>query len=72
MRYIRSFALFWWDCIVGDDYRVALSVVVLLAATAVLSHAGVAAWWLVPVGVALTLAVSVFAVGRRSRRTPGG
>ena len=68
MRYIRAFALFWWDFIVGDDYRVALSVVVLLAATAVLSHAGVAAWWLVPVGVVLTLAVSVFTVARRSRQ----
>ena len=66
MRYIRSFALFWWDFIVGDDYRVALSVVVLLSATAVLSHNGVAAWWLVPAGVAVTLAVSVFSVARRS------
>jgi hypothetical protein len=66
MRYIRSFALFWWDFIVGDDYRVALSVVVLLSATAVLSHAGVALWWLVPIGVVLTLAVSVFSVARRS------
>jgi hypothetical protein len=66
MGYIRSFALFWWDFIVGDDYRVALSVVVLLSATAVLSHAGVGAWWLVPIGVAVTLAVSVFSVARRS------
>jgi hypothetical protein len=66
MRHIRSFALFWWDFIVGDDYRVALGVVVLLSATAVLSHAGVAAWWLLPVGVVLTLAVSVFSVARHS------
>jgi hypothetical protein len=66
MRHIRSFALFWWDFIVGDDYRVALSVVLLLSATAVLSHAGVAAWWLVPIGVVVTLAVSVFSVARRS------
>jgi hypothetical protein len=66
MRYIRSFALFWWDFIVGDDYRVALSVVVLLSATAVLSHAGVAVWWLLPTGVVLTLAVSVFSVARRN------
>ncbi len=66
MGYIRSFALFWWDFIVGDDYRVAFSVVVLLSATAVLSHVGVGAWWLVPIGVVLTLAGSVFSVARRS------
>jgi hypothetical protein len=71
MRYIRSFALFWWDFIVGDDYRVALSVVVLLSATAVLSHNGVAAWWLVPSGVVVTLAVSVFSVARRRGQRDG-
>jgi hypothetical protein len=71
MRYIRSFALFWWDFIVGDDYRVALSVVVLLSATAVFSHNGVAVWWLVPSGVVVTLAVSVFSVARRSGQRDG-
>ena len=72
MRHARAFALFWWDFIVGDDYRIALGVIVLLAATEVLSRAGVAAWWLLPLGVVTMLAVSVFSVarrlGRRSRR----
>jgi hypothetical protein len=68
MRYLRGLALFWWDFIVGDDYRIALTVVVLLTATALLSRAGLAAWWLVPVGVLLMLATSVFSVARRTAR----
>jgi hypothetical protein len=68
MRHARAFALFWWDFIVGDDYRIALGVIVLLAATEVLSRAGIAAWWLLPLGVVTMLAMSVFSVARRSDR----
>ena len=38
-RRVRAFGLFWWDFIVGDDYRIALGVVVALGITAVLSRA---------------------------------
>jgi hypothetical protein len=65
MRYIRSFGLFWWDFIVGDDWRVALGVGVALALTALLTHDGVNAWWLLPVAVALLLADSVRRASRR-------
>jgi hypothetical protein len=68
MRHARAFALFWWDFIVGDDYRIALGVIVLLAATEVLSRDGVAAWWLLPLGVVTMLAMSVLSVARRSGR----
>ncbi len=68
MRHVRAFALFWWDFIVGDDYRIAVAVVLLLAATALLSRAGFAVWWLLPAGVLLMLATSVFTVARRARR----
>jgi hypothetical protein len=66
MRHVRAFALFWWDFIVGDDYRIALAVVVLLAATALLNRAGVGVWWLLPLGVVTMLGVSVFSEARRS------
>jgi hypothetical protein len=65
MRYIKSFGLFWWDFIVGDDWRVALGVGVALALTALLTHDGVNAWWLLPIAVALLLADSV----RRASRS---
>lgn len=59
MRYLRSFGRFWWNFIVGDDWRVAAGVAVALGLTAVLAHAGVNAWWLLPVGVALLLSWSL-------------
>jgi apolipoprotein N-acyltransferase len=68
MSRVRAFALFWWDFIVGDDYRIALGVVVLFGALAALSHAGTGWWWLAPVGVFGLLSTSVLEAGRRSRR----
>jgi hypothetical protein len=59
VKRVRSFGLFWWDFVVGDDWRVALGLVILLGATAAVVAAGVDAWWLIPVGVAAILAVSL-------------
>ncbi|WP_037571925.1 hypothetical protein [Phaeacidiphilus oryzae] len=59
MTAIRSFLLFWYDFVVGDDWRVAAGVVVALGATAGLAHAGLPAWWLLPVAVAGLLALSL-------------
>ena len=55
-----------WDFIVGDDWRGAAVVAVVLAGTAALVHvARVNAWWLMPVGV-------VFALGWSVRRATAG
>ena len=51
MSRLRAFALFWWDFIVGDDWRLAGGVVVALAGVALLVHAGLPAWWLPPLAV---------------------
>jgi hypothetical protein len=59
MRLLRSFGLFWWDFVVGDDWRAAAGVGLAIAATAVLVASGVDAWWLIPVGVAAVLALSL-------------
>jgi hypothetical protein len=67
MKYIRSFALFWWNFVVGDDWRVAAGLAVALAGTWLLAHHGVNAWWLLPVAVALILVESV----RRESRGGG-
>jgi len=55
MKYIRSFGAFWWNFIVGDDWRVAAGLAVALALTALLAHHGVNAWWLLPAAVAVLL-----------------
>ncbi|MBV9023216.1 MAG: hypothetical protein JO362_05335 [Streptomycetaceae bacterium] len=68
MKWLRSFALFWYDFIVGDDWRVAVGVAVTLAVTAGLAHSGVNAWWLLPVAVAALLGASLWRVVAASRR----
>jgi hypothetical protein len=55
VRFLR----FWWDFVVGDDWRAALGVVIALGATAALVAAGLNAWWLMPVGIAAVLFVSL-------------
>jgi hypothetical protein len=55
MRFLR----FWWDFVVGDDWRAAAGVVIALGATAGIVAAGVDAWWLMPVAVAAVLFVSL-------------
>jgi hypothetical protein len=59
MKYVRAFGRFWWDFIVGDDWRVAAGVAAALGLTALLTHEGVNAWWLLPVAVAVMLALSL-------------
>jgi hypothetical protein len=59
-RWLRSFGAFWYDFIVGDDWRGAVAVALGLAATALLVHvAGVNAWWLMPVCVIAALGWSL-------------
>ena len=59
MRYVRSFARFWWNFIVGDDWRVAAGLAVALGLTSLLTHNGVNAWWLLPLAIAFLLADSL-------------
>ncbi len=47
------------DFVVGDDVWTALAVVVAVAATAVVVHAGLNAWWLLPLVVPVAVFVSV-------------
>jgi hypothetical protein len=59
MRYVRGFGKFWWDFIVGDDWRVALGIAAALALTWLLTHNGINAWWLLPLAVAVVLGGSL-------------
>jgi hypothetical protein len=67
MSYVGRFLRFWYDFIVGDDWTIAVTVVVSVAVTYVIAHQGGAAWWVLPVAVAGTLGVSVV----RARRANG-
>ena len=68
MKYVKAFAVFCYDFVVGDDWRLAIAVVAGLALTALVVHVGVVAWWVLPVFVAVALAVSL----RRARRKAAG
>jgi hypothetical protein len=59
MSRVESFVRFIWDFVVGDDWRIAVGVVLALAVTAVLAGS-IAAWWVMPVAVAGLLAFSVW------------
>ena len=56
---MRRALLAVWEFVVGDDWVTAAGVVVAGGATAALESAGVVAWWLLPVAVAVLLARSV-------------
>jgi hypothetical protein len=67
MKYVVAFFRFWWDFIVGDDWRVAAGLAVAFVATCLLTHHGVNAWWLLPLAVVALLAGSVAREARRVR-----
>jgi hypothetical protein len=61
---LKSIGAFWYDFVIGDDWRVAAVVAAALALTVLLVRAaGMNAWWLLPVCV-----FAVTAPGSRSRR----
>lgn len=68
MRRLRAFGAFWYDFVIGDDWRIALGVALALGATAALVHAGgVNAWWLLPAATAVLLVLSLLHATRRGR-----
>jgi hypothetical protein len=68
MRVVAGFARFWWDFVIGDDWRIAAGVAVVLAAAALLvsqtsaSHGLVAV--LAAVGVAVVAAGAIVSSAR--------
>ena len=59
MRRLRAFGAFWYDFVIGDDWRGAAVVAAAIAATAALVAAGVNAWWLLQVSALAALGWSL-------------
>ena len=56
---MRRFGHFWWDFVVGDDWRVAVGIALALGLTAVLATTWASAWIVMPLAVAAVLWLSL-------------
>ena len=59
MSRLRAFGAFWYDFVIGDDWLVAVGVIIGLAGTFGLDEAGVTAWWLLPLLLVILLPLSL-------------
>ena len=66
IRRLKAFGAFWYDFVVGDDWRVAVAVVVALAVTYAVSRSTVASWWITPAAVAVIVPISLWRATRRT------
>jgi hypothetical protein len=64
VKHLVTFGRFWYDFVVGDDWRLAVGAIAAIAVVSVAAHHGLDWWWLLPVGVAALLAVSVTRAAR--------
>jgi hypothetical protein len=63
---LKAFARFWYDFVVGDDWRVAVAVLAALALTYAVSTTSAPAWPILPAVVAVLLPLSLWRVRRQS------
>lgn len=66
-RRVWAFAAFWYDFIVGDDWRIAIGVITALALTYGLSSINLPSWWALPATVLILLPLSLWRVARTKR-----
>ncbi len=59
MNAVKGFGRFLYEFIVGDDPVVAAGVVAIIAAIALLEHAGITSFWVMPLAVVGLLAASL-------------
>lgn len=61
MRALRGFARFWWEFVIGDDWRIAAGVATVLGAAAVLVSQTQLSHALVAVAAAIGVAIVAIA-----------
>jgi hypothetical protein len=62
---LRAFGAFWYDFLIGDDWRIAIVVAVALAVTFGVSKTSIPAWWVLPAAVAIVLPWSLWRARKR-------
>ena len=69
MKWLGRFGRFWYDFVVGDDWTIAIAVVLAVGLTAFLAHHGWNPWPLLPACVAVALGASLWRGLRAHRRS---
>ncbi|MCD2191915.1 hypothetical protein LQ327_00735 [Actinomycetospora endophytica] len=70
---VKAFFAFWYDFIVGDDWQVAVAVVLALAGTFWLAATtAIPVWWVLPAAVAVVLPTSLWRAARSTSGTGSG
>ena len=62
---LKAFGGFCYDFVIGDDWQVAVAVILALSLTYALSRTGVAAWWVLPVALLIFVPLSLWRATRR-------
>ena len=66
MGRLSTFFRFWYDFIVGDDWRVAVGVTLAFVVTAAVTRATGSGWWVLPAAVVAVLVLSLRRAALRS------
>jgi hypothetical protein len=69
MKWLGRFGRFWYDFVVGDDWTIAIAVVLAVGLTAALAHHGWNPWPLLPACVVAALGTSSWRALRGHRRS---
>jgi len=64
VNHLRAFGRFWWNFVVGDDWRVAAGIAASLLVTWAITDAGGNPWWLLPPAIVLVLTASLWRATR--------
>ncbi len=68
MKRLKAFGAFWYDFVIGDDWRIALGVALALAVTFILTRAtNIPLWWVLPAVVLIALPLSIRRAVRPTR-----
>ncbi len=65
MKWLSQFGRFWYDFIVGDDWRIAIVVAAALGVTFAVSKTSIPAWWVLPAAIVLVLPWSLWRARKR-------